>query len=153
MARRQLAKFPCGVCGGECGVNTILCGACNKWHHSKCEVLTRAEFKFLSSNSTVDYVCAKCRTDDDGLWATWILYSILTSSSLTLKQPVVRPLDSSFHRLGRLVVFPLWTSHLAQGTGPRARSTVQERRWTTAPHQESHCFSIFAYCGRYVFCS
>jgi hypothetical protein len=49
--------------------------------------------------------------------------------------------------------FPLWTSHLAQGTGPRARSTVQERRWTTALHQESHCFSIFAYWVRYVFCS
>jgi hypothetical protein len=65
MSRRpRVAEFPCGVCNRECGVNTILCGTCDKWHHRQCEHITAAEFKKLSGTS-VDYVCAKCRCDGD----------------------------------------------------------------------------------------
>lgn len=67
MSRKvRVVKYPCGVCGGDCGINTILCATCNKWHHIKCEHITAGDFKFLSGNSTVEYVCARCRSDEEG---------------------------------------------------------------------------------------
>lgn len=52
---RQMGKFPCGVCGGGVGVNSILCSQCDKWCHKRCSGLSNI-------NRVVDFTCPTCST-------------------------------------------------------------------------------------------
>jgi len=33
---QKAASWPCGVCGGGVGSNSIQCTTCQKWVHNKC---------------------------------------------------------------------------------------------------------------------
>ena len=44
---RRQPQYPCAVCSTECIRDVVLCLACDRWCHAKCESITRHELRFL----------------------------------------------------------------------------------------------------------
>ena len=57
--------YPCGVCGKNCLKNVVACEKCDRWFHARCEKLTKAHIKCLSSTDC-DFLCTKCTEDSNG---------------------------------------------------------------------------------------
>ena len=56
--------YPCGVCGKNCLKNVVACEKCDRWFHARCEKLTKAHIKCLSSTDC-DFLCTKCTEDSN----------------------------------------------------------------------------------------
>ena len=57
--------YPCGVRGKNCLKNVVACEKCDRWFHTRCEKLTKAHIKCLSSTDC-DFFCTKCAEDSNG---------------------------------------------------------------------------------------
>ena len=51
----QRCRYPCGVCGSEVGVNSILCTECGKWCHKRRSWLQR-----ITDQAAEVIVCPRC---------------------------------------------------------------------------------------------
>ena len=66
---KKTADYPCGKCKSECACNSILCGECGLWYHTKCEMLSSDQTKLLGANP-FDYICLSCCMNDNGDYDT-----------------------------------------------------------------------------------
>jgi len=46
---QKAARWPCGVCGGCVGSNSIQCTSCHKWVHKKCSSIKGSMYKVMRS--------------------------------------------------------------------------------------------------------
>ena len=53
---------PCGICGKHVMANSVLCVKCGRWIHGRC-----AKVKRVTPRLGRDFVCGRCKKQDDGL--------------------------------------------------------------------------------------
>ena len=52
---------PCGICGKQVMVTSVLCVKCKKWIHGRC-----AKVKRVTPRLGRDFVCGRCKKQADG---------------------------------------------------------------------------------------
>ena len=70
----QVGRYPCGVCGGGVGANSVLCITCDKWCHKRCSGL-----RSLKAAAVAHFQCPACAPGEGGCWLGALLVWVVVS--------------------------------------------------------------------------
>ena len=60
------AKYPCGICNGECKAGSIQCGICPKWYHLNCVKVPASVLPFFQTGKNkVEGLLWRCQSCQD----------------------------------------------------------------------------------------
>ena len=60
------AKYPCGICNGECKAGSIQCGICPKWYHLNCAKVPASVLQFFQTGKNkVEGLLWRCQPCQD----------------------------------------------------------------------------------------
>ena len=83
-------NYPCLICNIDVeDEDSICCDSCNLWVHLECTELTKAQFSYLSENTSAPYFCTKCSPSQSSSLPTFeSTVHVTTSPSPTLINPL-----------------------------------------------------------------